>query len=243
MGISYNSNIVTDGLVLCLDAANPRSYPGSGTSWGDLSGNGNSGTLTNGPTFSSGNGGSIVFDGVNDYVNLSTYLSDVGSYATIESFFKSNNGATGFCVLFGWGDGDNYYSNFGIGNWFSLWGDESIFLGVNSQHAVMAERGGHSKYHDGNWHHAVATIGLNNYRIYVDGELKTTSFAYGSASYNPSNIFGFSANTVARIGSRPYGGGSGWFNGYIPSTKIYNRILSADEVRRNYNATRGRYGY
>ena len=64
-------NIITDGLVLALDAANSRSYPGTGTTWSDLSGNGNSGTLTNGPTFNSGNGGSIVFDGVDDNISFS----------------------------------------------------------------------------------------------------------------------------------------------------------------------------
>ena len=61
MGLSHSPNIVTDGLVLCLDAANPRSYPGSGTSWLDLSGQGNNGTL-NGPTFSNDNSGFLVFD-------------------------------------------------------------------------------------------------------------------------------------------------------------------------------------
>jgi hypothetical protein len=63
-------NIVTDGLVLYLDAANQKSYPGTGTTWNDLSGNGNNGTLVNGPTFNSDNNGSIVFDGVDDYVNF-----------------------------------------------------------------------------------------------------------------------------------------------------------------------------
>ena len=65
MGVTYNNRIVTDGLVLCLDAASKRSYPGTGTVWTDLKG-GNNGTLTNGPTFSSDNGGSIVFDASND---------------------------------------------------------------------------------------------------------------------------------------------------------------------------------
>jgi hypothetical protein len=64
--------IVMNGLVLYLDAASPRSYPGSGTTWTDLSGNGNNGTLTNGPTFNSDNLGSIVFDGTNDYIQFST---------------------------------------------------------------------------------------------------------------------------------------------------------------------------
>jgi len=72
MSVNYNPRTVTDGLVLCLDAGNRKSYPGSGTVWTDLSGRGNTGTLTNGPTYSSANGGSIVFDGSNDYVQFSS---------------------------------------------------------------------------------------------------------------------------------------------------------------------------
>ena len=68
MGLGHSPRIVTDGLVLCLDAANKRSYPGTGTTWTDLKGE-NNGTLTNGPTFDSSNKGSIVFDGTNDYIN------------------------------------------------------------------------------------------------------------------------------------------------------------------------------
>ena len=69
MGLAHSPRIVTDGLVLCLDAASKRSYPGTGTVWADLKG-GNNGTLTNGPTFDAGNGGSLTFDGTNDYVEI-----------------------------------------------------------------------------------------------------------------------------------------------------------------------------
>ena len=72
MALAHSPRIITDGLVLCLDAGNTKSYPGSGTTWTDLSGNGNNGTLTNGPTYSSDNGGSIVFDGSNDYVQFTS---------------------------------------------------------------------------------------------------------------------------------------------------------------------------
>ena len=78
-------NIIKDGLVLTLDASSQRSYPGSGTTWYDLSGNGNNGTLTNGPTFDSGNGGSIVFDGTNDYVNGPTTNSVIGNNISLIS--------------------------------------------------------------------------------------------------------------------------------------------------------------
>jgi hypothetical protein len=93
MGFNYSPKIVTDGLVLCLDAANSRSYPGSGTTWFDLSGNGNNGTLANGPTFNANNNGSIVFDGTNDYVeitNRNTNLEFQPSQAfTVSTWFKT----------------------------------------------------------------------------------------------------------------------------------------------------------
>ena len=72
MSTRYNARIVSDKLMLHLDAANPKSYIGSGTSWVDISGKGNNGTLTNGPTFSSDNLGSFVFDGTNDHVALNS---------------------------------------------------------------------------------------------------------------------------------------------------------------------------
>ena len=75
MSLGHGASIVRNGLVLYLDAANPKSYPGSGTTWKDLSGNGNNGTLVNGPTFNSANGGSIVFDGTNDYVITTNLLN------------------------------------------------------------------------------------------------------------------------------------------------------------------------
>jgi hypothetical protein len=75
MAFNYSPKIIQDGLVLYLDAANTKSYPTTGTTWTDLSRSGNNGTLINGPTFNSGNGGSIVFDGVNDYVNLGNSTS------------------------------------------------------------------------------------------------------------------------------------------------------------------------
>jgi len=86
--LAHSPRIITDGLVLCLDAGNPKSYPGSGTTWTDLSGNGNNGTLTNGPTYNSGNLGSLVFDGVNDYVNLGDL--DLPAPFTLSIWFKGN---------------------------------------------------------------------------------------------------------------------------------------------------------
>ena len=88
MGISYNPRTVTDGLVLALDAANTKSYPGTGTTWTDLSGNGNTGTLTNGPTYSSANGGYLVFNGTNQYVT-SSFTTTSGQEVTYSGWLYS----------------------------------------------------------------------------------------------------------------------------------------------------------
>ena len=87
MGINYNPKIVTDGLVLCYDAANDRSYPNTGTTWTDLAGS-NNGTLTNGPTFDTTNGGSIVFDGTNDRISIPIGDLPSGANRTLEAVVK-----------------------------------------------------------------------------------------------------------------------------------------------------------
>lgn len=96
MAYRNGPKIITDGLVLCLDAAGTKSYPGNGTTWTDLSGNGNNGTLINGPTFSSDNGGSLVFDGSNEWVACSASLSklNITTQFTYEvTFYITSNNA------------------------------------------------------------------------------------------------------------------------------------------------------
>jgi hypothetical protein len=121
--IAYYGGIVTNGLVLALDAAKKDSYPGSGTLWRDISGNGNNGTLTNGPTFNSGNGGSIVFDGVNDYVQYETsldpYISGNRDF-TIELWVYKNTSGDGM-IFSSWDDIPNrkFYIGY-IGNTTAL---------------------------------------------------------------------------------------------------------------------------
>jgi len=88
---SHSPKIVTDGLVLALDAGNTKSYPGSGTTWFDRSGNARNGTLTNGPTFSSANGGSIVFDGVDDYVSCGNPSIFQINQGTISAWVKTSS--------------------------------------------------------------------------------------------------------------------------------------------------------
>lgn len=100
MGLTHSPKIVTNGLVLALDAANNKSYPGSGVTWYDLSGNGNNGTLTNGPTFNVGNLGSIVFDGTNDYVSFNN-----SGTSTSFDFGTGDMTFTFWMLPSAWGDG------------------------------------------------------------------------------------------------------------------------------------------
>ena len=115
MSVIGGPDIITDGLVLYLDAANTKSYIGSGTTWKDLSGNSNDGTLTNGPTFDSGNSGSIVFDGVDDFVTTGQQLdpiafglfADSTSFWTVSSWFLPDitNSSAGAITGKGGGNG------------------------------------------------------------------------------------------------------------------------------------------
>jgi hypothetical protein len=228
MGLSHSPNIVTDGLVLCLDAANPRSYPGSGNSWLDLSGNGNNGTLTNGPTYSSANGGSLVFDGSNDFVELAgTNLSL--NQMTISSWnYSSNFNQNGFMFekttngsvntqysLFYNSSNDICYRTYGL---------STTDLTVNTSTAGVVNN---------QWNNVVATFDGTNKRIYVNGVLRATSATLsGTVTQNTTG--------AAFIGI--YGGGGYPFNGRIANTQIYNRALTPQEIRKNYLATKSRFG-
>ena len=94
MAVAGGPNIVEDGLVLALDAANKKSYPGSGTVWSDLSGNSNDGTLTNGPTFSSNNSGIFSFDGANDIVVGPATVNSLSSTTMTISIWTNPNSTT-----------------------------------------------------------------------------------------------------------------------------------------------------
>jgi hypothetical protein len=228
---NYGPRIVTDGLVLCLDAANPKSYPGSGTVWTDLSRNGNNGTLTNGPIFSSANGGGIFFDAANDYVavpnssslnptgaislcafvNLSGHSSNYGPI-----IFKQNNYA---------GSYEQYSMGIGVGGSLGL-----TITGVDrSQKNVSSGLDYRNTF---TYVVAVASTITDDLKLYINGNLVASNTTFTST-------FDISSNQV-HIGAMPtvY---TGFSNGRIFNTSIYNRALSITEILQNYNATKGRF--
>jgi hypothetical protein len=242
MSFSHSPRIVTDGLVLCLDAANPQSYPGSGTSWADLSGNGNTGTLINGPTFNSGNSGSIVFDGSNDYVNCgnSTTLQ-LTSAITIDIWLKvdtasnfttaaaKSNGATG-----GW-----TIQLRSLVNEWRFWVNFGVSVLGNGTNNGWYYASYPKNWDDNRWHNFVGIWDgdIKTVKVYVDG-IQGTFNAGGNPSGESNNIGNYNGNVV--IGSET--GGNNPFDGNISSFKSYNRALSASEVLQNYEAVKSRFG-
>ena len=225
MGISYNPHIVSDGLVLCLDAANPRSYPGSGTSWYDLSGNGNNGTLVNGVGYSSDNAGSLVFDGVNDYVNgVHNTQTNITGDITIECWFRVTNTRSDWVRIFGKGeDGTNRT----VGLWYNQ--ASSVFLyqryGSTNMNAQY-----NSTVSLNTWFHMAGTSSSNNHILYLNTVQRATS----------------SSGTTFASSTDPYKVGFGNIHTYhignVSNCRIYNRALTAQEILQNYKSTRGRYG-
>jgi hypothetical protein len=231
MALQYSPRIVTEGLVLLLDAADVNSYPGTGTAWYDVSGDGNNGTLVNGPTFNSGNGGSIVFDSSNDYATV-PYNSDLNLTDTVslETWVKYTT--TTNTVLIEKSNDNSHYQlqifNSSQGS-PGIAGQLVFMLQPNSSNWVLPG----IVTNDNNWHHVVGTYdrSTTTAKIYIDGILKNT---------NPSISTGPTSNTQPLlIGSRS---GAAGFGGSISGIKIYNRALIASEVQQNYNATKTRFG-
>jgi hypothetical protein len=223
MSFNYSPKIVTNGLVLCLDAANTKSYVSGSTVWTDLSRSGINGTLTNGPTFSSANGGTIVFDGVDDYVNLGSFQSLINNF-TLTTWCKITS-TTGANIL-GFYNTSSPYNGWGVGY---------------SQNPL---NGSKLNFWDGSsWINSNITIADSIWRqicIVVSSTYLVSFYINGifSTSIQAATISSFSGTKA--IGARNDGVGS--TSGNIAQTQIYNRALSAAEVLQNYNATKGRYG-
>jgi len=231
MGISYNPRIVTDGLVLALDAGNVKSYPGSGTTWTDLSGRGNIGTLTNGPTYNSANGGSIVFDGVDDYVSFGSLGSQFSNF-TVEIWFKSDSVENYRNPIdCNWLVENGSYSNLGPRLEQTSAGNLSWIVGSGSDvySFVTLVPSGLSSIP---YHHAVITkTSSTNFNGYYNGNY-TSSLSFSGWAGSMLNV---------NIGKGFSPSGERWFIGKIPSVKIYNRALTAAEISQNFNALRSRF--
>jgi len=223
---TFPSELVTDGLVLNLDAGDPRSYPSSGTTWTDLSGNGNNGTLIDSPVYSNADGGSLVFGSPTTtkvLVNTSGYGS--GSF-TISMWFNIDTiPANNYHMLLG---ASNYAGGFGIAHY--LYADTI---------RTWLSGGGGNIYNSGSiltagtWYNLVITREYGvAWKWYLNGSLINTYTGNLTENYtSPNSYIGNHYNSI----SYP-------FFGKVSVLRTYNRALSAAEVAQNYDALRVRYG-
>lgn len=227
MGVAAGPDIIQDGLVLELDAADKNSYPGSGTTWTDISGTGNSGTLTNGPTFSSTNGGVIVFDGVDDYC-INSLSAGFTAAITIVTIAKSTNST--------W----NSYAGLGSARYNNGYIIHNNLSAVSVTNYLLDSSGNYnavgtiipSDIQNFNFY-ALTTNGSNSHKSYLNGILvnfSNTSITRTNTGSPQSNYLALDSTIGGRYTAMS-----------IASHFIYNRELTASEILQNYNAMRTRF--
>jgi len=216
--------VVQSGLVLNLDAGVSSSYPGSGTTWTDLSGNGNNGTLVNGVGYVGTNGGSLSFDGVNDYISFVSNPS-LTNQITVEVWVQLSSTSP---LGIGWIMGRE-------GSYRMLY-TSSSFSWVcattnNGWYSAGTSIGATSVTPYTQTYQVVGTYDGSNNRIYVNGELKNTGANISGNILTTGNY-----NLMRSDAQVEYGKGN------LYSHKLYNKALTSPEVSQNFNATRSRFG-
>lgn len=230
-----SKQIVRSGLVLHLDAARPASYPGSGTTWTDLSGQGNNGTLTNGPTYSSANGGSIVFDGSDDYVTLGTppQLNQVQVPLTMcawaKIYYVKDPPSRTIWGVYADTSGGAIYSLLRID------GDEMLKYYASSGGGFQVQGSFVPTTDDWNFYAVTVSGSLSSPTVTIYLNDSSQTFSYSSFYSSPSSTVDF------RIGgNQAQPTSEGWY-GEISSVLWYNRALSRAEIKQNYEATKARH--
>jgi hypothetical protein len=215
---TISSGIVTDGLVLWLDAGVTSSYPGSGTTWTDLSGNRNDGTLVNSPTFNSSNGGSIVFNGTNQRASTNFKPSGQRSYFIWVRYNTINSLPNGFSLS---GTQEvNAYNYLGIANGGTFY----YYAGTRGGYINSTILSANTWYQQG-----FVLFSDGSRKLYLNGsEIATETGGLGST---PSAEF-----SVGCVNTNH------WVNGQIPVVMQYNRALNASEILQNFNAQKARFG-
>ena len=220
MATNYNPRIVTDGLVLCLDAGNTKSYPGSGTTWTDLSGNGNNGTLVNNVGYSNG---ALSFDGVDDYASFVSNPS-LTNQITVEVWVQLSSttpNGTGWIL----GRENSYRMIYSTGSfsWICATTNNGWYTTGTNISATSV-----TPYTQ--TYQVVGTYNGSNNKIYVNGELKSTGANISGNILTDGNY-----NLMRSEAAMEYGKGN------LYSHKLYNRGLTAAEIQQNYLATKSRY--
>ena len=218
---------ITSGLVLNLDAGNVKSYPGSGTTWRDTSGNARNGTLINGPTFNTGSLGSIVFDGTNDYIDLPHVFDISSGGVTWNIWFRATSLAWSPLI-------SDWYDN----QWsFNL----QIYLGtvninIRNSNNVNFPSANNFSINANQIYNLTCTYDKTTKQIltYLNNTLiySSTNTESNSAIRNTSNNWSIGYKQDSE----------NYYTGNIYIAQMYNRALNPSEILQNFNATRARFG-
>lgn len=228
MAVYGGPEVVTDGLVLCLDGGNSRSYPGSGTVMTDLSSFANNGTLTNGPGYTASNGGAIVLDGTNDEIALpqtTAFNFGLGDFAVEIWFYPTSLTTVG---------GPSLVT---LGPYFGTVPKGMLFFLQNNT-------GRPSLYTNSGYYGTTTAVTVNTWNQVVYTRVSGTVYTYVQTV--PGNTFNLSTWSITTgsnnsIGSdKQYNGD--YLTGRVSCVRIYNKSLTAAEVAQNFAATRGRFG-
>jgi hypothetical protein len=240
MAFNFSPKVVTDGLVLYLDGANTKSYVSGSTTWNDISRGGNNGTLVNGPTFSSTNGGNLIFDGIDDRVEFGN-LGALPTKGAIQFWMNSSavenyrNPLTTGPINGSGGATGNRGIRFEQYTTPSPYGGFLVYLGNDTANTLIGytsfDYSPSAALTVNTWYHVsiVWDISLSNVIGHLNGVQKFNS----TCTTFPSTI----SSLYVGVGWQT----SRYFKGKISQVKIYNRALSATEVLQNYNATKSRY--
>jgi hypothetical protein len=213
MGTKYNPSLVRNGLLMYVDAANPRSYPGSGNTWYDLSGNNNHMTLVNGVGFSTASGGVLQTDGTNDYISLSPFDLRTTNH-TIMGASRYSGAIRGRIFT-------SMNNNWLLGHW----------NGYVRQYYAEGQLRLYEFFGDTNWYVSTA---LENYSsdfwtLYSNGDLSVSN---SNGSQGPNGL---------SFGAWQGGAAGEYSTADISFFMVYNRVLTAQEILQNYNATKKRF--
>jgi hypothetical protein len=247
LSISYNPRIVTDNLVLALDAGNPKSYPGSGTTWYDLSGNGNNVTISGATYNSSEKLGCFDFDGTDDYAYSSSTVNNMSGLSGLSIFMwcKADSGSPSRRYAYdGRGNKILAESQGGPGLGFDAgYSDDKIFNFITAADNSYTEANSPTTF----LRNQIYQLGLvrepnsNTHKV-----LDTDSKTLITPSYTTPRM---TANASMKLGPFVIGtfsssspGSNYWWNGQIYCVLAYNRALTQNEVSQNFNALRGRFG-
>jgi hypothetical protein len=241
MSFHYSPNIVTEGLILYVDAANYKSLVSGDTTWNDITKTGDDGTLVNGPIFNSTNNGSILFDGVDDYINFSelTPANTLNTFSFGLWFSPAITITSGSLATFSMlmESQDQRFTSTRPDNYiYFLTNGELVFATFTPTNNLVSLQ---TTWNSDEWYQVFCTYEpiTGEKKLFINGELENSVTGVTGNYFNTFTHFGLGAYNASTIFSP-----TNAFNGNISNFMVYDKTLSEQEVLQNYNTLKSRYG-